>query len=514
MVRKEIEELLPFFVAAETPIRAGSPEDSLEIYSATQQVDTAYERFRNLLDPGDEDILRRKAIVRYLNLNWDKAKNSEYFSLALLKNLARGRYIPSNTSRRYAESIGKIVKKSFELREKLNDTPISFFPLVAVEIDRIIYPREADDALVYLFFDDLKKRVVWSESNIPLQTRDTQLFLACHRALAKTDEAELFWHLFRTAVPTWVEGPDDYEFEIIANRYISIEKQIEEMLHYPEAAIVLRRLSPLAVPYRILRDILRQENAEKIINNSEELAFAVDAVTSKKVKRIENQMMKRVWHAAGFIFLTKGVLAIATEIPYEMLIGGIRYVPLIINLLFPPTLLFLMVGTVPKPGRENTKKLVQSLKELVLGTEEIKEIVIKSSTKTSLRKGVFAIFYGMITMFLFAFMIWVLWRMKFSMVAGFYFIMFLALVSFLGLRLRNHMKEVRVVPPRQYWLGSIFDFFTVPILDLGREISIRASQINIFLFILDAVIEAPFKLILQLIEEWLSYLRERKEELT
>lgn len=514
MTRKEIEGLLPFFAMRENPVRAEQPEDSLDIYSATQQVDTAYERFRNLLDPGDEDILRRKAIVRFLHLNWDKASNPEALSLALLKNLARGRYIPSNTSRGYAESLGKIIEKAFKLKERLDYIPESFFPLIAVEIDRIIYPREAEDALVYLFFDDVKKRAVWKESNISPETRDTQLFLACHRALAKTDEAELFWHLFRTAIPTWAEGPDDSEFEQIANRYQTVDNQIAEILHHQEAAVVFRRLFQLAVPYGILRDVLRQDNARKVIASEEELAFAVDAVTSKKVKKIESQMMKRVWHAAGFIFLTKGILAIGTEVPFEMLTGGIRYIPLVINLLFPPTLLFLMVGVVQKPGKDNTRRLIHAVKELVFGNGDTKEIVIKSAAGPSFRKGVFTFFYGIVALLMFSFLVWILWRTNFSIVAGFYFIMFLALVSFLGLRLRNTMNEVRIVPKKQSWFGSIFDFFTVPILDLGREISIRASQINIFLFVLDAIIEAPFKLLLQLIEEWLSYLKERKEELT
>jgi hypothetical protein len=514
-LRERIAQLLPFFVHREFPERAASPEEAIAVPSAVQRVDSAYERFRNLLDPGDEDILRRKAIVRFLRRRWELAASPETLAQALLKDLAYGRYIPNDTHRRHAEAIALVVQKALTVWQQSGRVMHRWFlPFVAVEIDRVLYPREADDALVYTFFEDTRERIVWEDTSVDETDRDAQLFLACHRALAKTDDAELFWHLFRTAEPAWIRDASDPEIQEIAERFPGHQKEIERVLHHPTAFRLFRRLQPAAVPYRILRDALRREDAETVLADPEQRAEAVRAVLSDRIRKLERQMFRRVWHAAIFLFLSKGVLAFALEIPYELVLGNLRVVPLIINLLFPPTLLFLMTGSVPRPGRANTERLLRIIDTLVSGEgDAVPLLIIRVARGGAIRRGLFALLYGLITIALFAGIIWFLQLLQFSLVGGLFFIMFLAIVSFLGLRLRSLVRDIRVVAPRESLLGGVIDFLTLPIIDLGRQITLHASQINVFLFLLDAVIEAPFKVLLGLVEEWFAFLREKKEEL-
>jgi len=515
MIRSKVQNLIPFFTSGVVPVRAENSDDALEIHAATQQVDSAYESFRNLLDPGDEDVLRRKAIARILNLRWGLSNDNEKFSLTLLKDLVRGHYIPVNTSRgSYVDKIAKTLEKYINFVEVNHGVfPKWLLPMAAAEIDRIIYPREGDDALVYVFFEDMKERVVWKDENIEEGDKNTQLFLACHRVLAKTDEAELFWHLFRTAEPAWENESSEEELVAIAARFPQVQKDIEDALHSNIAVRVLRRLHAPSVPYRILRDIVRLPDAYSIIADEKLLGANVQDALAKRIKRTEKQMLKRVWHAAAFLFLTKGVLAFFTEIPYEIYLGQIRYIPFAINMLFPPTLLFLMAGSVPRPGKENTERLIKAVQDVVDGNISASDILINSVESKTFRSSVFAILYFLTAIISFVVIVWVLNLANFSLLGGFYFIIFLGLVSFLGLRLRSTMREYRIVAPKQKFGSSLLDFFTMPILDLGREISLRASQINIFLFLMDAIIEAPFKLLLGLIEEWFSFLREKKEKL-
>jgi len=515
MIRPEIQNLLAFFVDREAPKRATGSEDALEIYSATQQVDSAYERFRNLLDPGDEDVLRRKAIGRFINLRWELSSDPEKFALALLKDLARGHYVPINTSRTLATGISVVLKRAVLFISHNNkDIPKWFLQMVAVEVDRVIYPREGDDALVYFFFEEAKKKTIWKDDTIDDEDKNTQLFLACHRVLAKTDEAELFWHLYRTAEPVWQKIVlSEDEMDSIVKNFGRLQEEIETALYSPMSVRVLRRLHSPAVPYRILRDVLRQANATTILSDNQLLATSVRDLLMRRIKKTEQQMLKRVWHAAAFLFLTKSILAIATEIPYELFLGGVRYFPLMINLLFPSTLLFLMAGTVTRPGGDNAERMVKLVQNIVARDNSLPEVRIPSVEGKSFRKSMFATFYGLTAVVSMVVIVWVLNMTKFSLLGGFYFIMFLALVSFLGLRLRSAMRDYRVVSKKQGLSSFVIDFLTVPIIDFGRELSMRATQINIFLFIMDALIEAPFKVVLGLIEEWFSFVRERKEDL-
>ena len=515
MIRPEIKNLLGFFVDREAPRRAIGSEDALEIYSATQQVDSAYERFRNLLDPDDEDVLRRKAVGRFTNLRWELSADPEKFALALLKDLARGHYIPINTSRMLATGISVVLKRAVRFINHNNQkVPKWFLPMVAVEVDRVMYPREGDDALVYFFFEEVEKKTIWKDDSVDDEEKNTQLFLACHRVLAKTDEAELFWHLYRTAEPAWQkEELSNDELNSVVKNFGSLQQEIETALYSSMSVRILRRLHASAVPYRILRDVLRQTNATAILANNELLATSVRDLLMRRIKKTEQQLFKRVWHAAAFLFLTKSVLAIATEVPYELFFGPVRYLPLAINLLFPPTLLFLMAGTVVRPGNDNTERVVKLVQNIVAKENSLPEVRIPSEEGKSLRKSIFATFYALTAVISAVVIIWVLNMLDFSLFGGFYFIMFLSLVSFLGLRLSSTMRDYRVVTKKQGLISFVVDFFTVPIIDFGRELSIRASQVNVFLFIMDALIEAPFKVVLGLVEEWFSFVRERKEDL-
>jgi len=515
MLRPEIQNLIAFFVSREVPRKAEGPEDALEIYSATQQVDSAYESFRNLLDPGDEDVLRRKAIGRFINLRWDLADDGEKFAIALLRDLARGHYIPVTTSRSLAVEISVVLQKAVRFMEHNNNQiPKWLLPMTAVEVDRIIYPRDGDDALVYFFFQEIEKKAIWKDDTIEDDIKNTQLFLACHRVLAKTDEAELFWHLYRTAEVSWQKSVlNDDELSLAVQNYDHLQREIETALYSPMSVRVLRRLHSPAVPFRVLRDVLRQPNAAAILTNNDLLASSVRDVLAKRIKKTEKQMIKRVWHAAAFIFLTKSVLAIGTEVPYELFLGGVRLFPLLINLLFPPTLLFLMAGSVSRPGSDNTERIVRAIQMIASNGNGLPEVRILSTETNSFRKNMFGGLYILTALVSLLVVVWVLSLIGFSILGGFYFIIFLGLVSFLGLRLRSAMREFRFVPKKQGFFSFIFDFLTVPVIDMGREISIRASQINIFLFIIDALIEAPFKVVLGLVEEWFSFVNERKEDL-
>ena len=48
---------------------------------------------------------------------------------------------------------------------------------------------------------------------------------------------------------------------------------------------------------------------------------------------------------------------------------------------------------------------------------------------------------------------------------------------------------------------------------MGRWLSLNAPKINVFTFILDFIIEAPFKTFVDVMDEWMNFIREKKEEI-
>jgi hypothetical protein len=89
----------------------------------------------------------------------------------------------------------------------------------------------------------------------------------------------------------------------------------------------------------------------------------------------------------------------------------------------------------------------------------------------------------------------------------------LTLVSFFSLRIRKVAKEMYIVENKESIFSFVMDFFYVPIIEVGKFLNEKFSRINFFVFVLDFIIEAPFKIFVDIAEQWTKYVKERKEEI-
>ena len=53
----------------------------------------------------------------------------------------------------------------------------------------------------------------------------------------------------------------------------------------------------------------------------------------------------------------------------------------------------------------------------------------------------------------------------------------------------------------------------MPILSLGQILSRGLAKLNFLTAFFDFIIEAPFKLVIEVIEEWISFVRAKREEI-
>jgi len=70
-----------------------------------------------------------------------------------------------------------------------------------------------------------------------------------------------------------------------------------------------------------------------------------------------------------------------------------------------------------------------------------------------------------------------------------------------------------VVEPKENIFVFIIDFFYIPIIAVGKWLSQKFSRLNVLVFVLDFIIEAPFKIFVEIAEEWTKYVKERKEDI-
>jgi hypothetical protein len=177
-------------------------------------------------------------------------------------------------------------------------------------------------------------------------------------------------------------------------------------------------------------------------------------------------------------------------------------------------LLFVLATTVRLPGAANLERAVEQLKKIVTGEGELPTIVANPPKKYGATTwSVFATVYTILFVFTFWRLFRVLDRMDFSLLDMFFFIVFLGLVSFLATRIRRSIETLRVIPKSESTGSAVTGFISLPILELGHWLNHHIKQLNIFLFFMDRVLEAPFKILIDVIEEWFDFVRDRKEEI-
>lgn len=510
-IRPQITQLLTYALpSAET---SGAGEEVLHVSLAIKRIAFAYERFRNTLEPDEEDILRRKAIHRILERRLAEDRSPAVTAEQVLQELMRANYIEPVT-RRFADHIGVRLTRTKAIMKYLDPALHRWFlHLAAVTIDRDIYPRTREEALVQIMYHDTYERVEWIDNLVAPDDRAIQLYLASHRALFEADDYEITYHYFVNKFPVW-NAPADHAHKAthIAGELPDFYLHIQKALNHSARDRLSRLLRAPAVPYRITRDVIGQPGA---LVSPEALQSATREAIIERSRRIRQRMNKRAWHSILFLLFTKTILTLIIEVPYELLfLPSLHLGALASNIAFHPLLLFFLATTARLPDHSNTERIVEEVRKVVTGEAPLPTIIIRQPRVYGAATwAFFALLYVTLFLCLFWGLFIILDLMQFSLVAMFMFVMFLGLVSFLAIRIRRSVSAIRILPLRESVVGSLITFLSLPVLEFGRWLAMHISQLNIVLFFMDRILEAPFKILIDVIEEWFTFVRERKEEI-
>jgi hypothetical protein len=137
--------------------------------------------------------------------------------------------------------------------------------------------------------------------------------------------------------------------------------------------------------------------------------------------------------------------------------------------------------------------------------------------KSKIRRPVlvfgFTVFYSLTFIITFGLMYILLSTLEFNLISMAIFFFFMSVVTFFSYRVRQTAKEYQM-KEKESFARPFVDFFFMPLLSLGKFLSTGLSRLNFMTFVFDFLIEAPFKLIIEVVEEWISFVRNKREEIT
>ena len=504
-----------------------SEEEKIEVNEITGQVSAFYEKLRNSIDFKEVHLLRRFAIERNLKRRLVLETLKPSIARSLIEDMIRSRYLLNNTvPENKVHSLERIIAKYNKLYTILNDIyhgqeRKNYFNwlvgIEACEIDMLLNPENIEDTVVEAIYQVTKTRIKFKGEELDIREKNIQLYIAIHKSLVKSDHPIISYHLLNLYFPYWQKA-DDSLIKVLGSNFPAIYNTMQDHLNHPYQQKLFNSLQEPVITFKILYELILRKGLglEELLTKPKLLEAEAKILLSDKYKLIRKKITASSLRAVIYIFLTKILLAIILEIPYEIwFLDGVNYINLAINIAFPPFLMFIIALTILPPSKENTKKILENLHNLIYNK---KEDSILCKLKAKYRSGLgFKIFYYTLYAALYIFVFGVVIRglqyLEFNILSGALFIFFLTAVSFFASRIRNTAKEYKAFQKKEGPVSFLINFFSLPLIAVGHYLSIKFKKINIFAFIMDFIIEAPFKMFIAGFEDWLDFMKEKKEDI-
>lgn len=508
-----------------------SDEAKIRVSEIISRMSFYYEKIRNSVDYKEEHMLKKDAIFRILKrqISIELLRDGREIAGNLLTELIRAGYLPNNAiPETKIDEIGGVVTRYLKLKEvskanakELDKKELSNWltGMAACEIEERLNENQITRGVVSAMYETLKPTIALPQGSPYGKDREVQIYLSIYRNYLKADEDMVSYLLLKYFVPGWQKADDDLVAKTGRN-IAEFARAIDYQTKHPLAAAMNRVVAKYTVFFSILTEVLSDnpvEVYESLSRDPKAFPRNIKNVCNRRYKSTKRKLWRAAVRSIIYLFLTKMLLVFILEIPVAGLLNEtVSNVALAVNVTFPPLLLFLIVLFTRLPSEANSARIVDGINELVFSEKARTEpITLRPPRQRSKTKNfIFGLLYG-ITFFLsFGAVIWALDRINFHFISITIFLFFLALISFFSIRIRKRVRELAVVERRENVFGLLIDFFSVPVIAAGKWLSENFSKINVLVFILDFIIEAPFKIFVEIAEEWTKYVRERKEDVS
>ncbi len=506
-----------------------SPDEftKLTVSRAVSFVALVYERMRNAIEYREEHLIRRAAIERILRRRLSMNPDGEGEGENLLRELLWARYFPKNSlGEDDVYAVQHIITRYIAIRklllharnQHLHEFLWSFLiDMLSCEIEETLSPdiSTRESTYTHFIFQTLHKTV--RVDGVNEDQKDMYLLIALEKAYRKSDRSYQRYHTFILFYQALSQVPEE-QYPTLIPKLTEIFKKIDITRKDRSVDKLVKYIKKQLPPYLILFEVLNSTNASKeLITNKTALREAVEKKCKEKYAQVQQRLTSMAIRSLIYIFITKMIIAIILEYPVSIMIyGEAQIIPIIINSLFPPLLMIMIVLWFKLPDEENTKRIyhriVQILDADMSYENRVNLITRKPRKQNPVLSAVFSVFYIATFVITLALINYVLTLLDFHLLSKLLFVFFVSVVSFFAYRIKQVVNEYRLVE-RDSILTPIIDFFFIPILSLGKVFSNGVSRLNFFTILFDFIIEAPFKMIIDVIEEWIKFVRARKDEI-
>ncbi|MDR1196835.1 MAG: hypothetical protein LBL08_00985, partial [Candidatus Nomurabacteria bacterium] len=483
-------ELKRSFLDAEKKQQTEQDSAKIHVSGVGASITQGYEKLRNASELSDESLLLRKAIGRYFKRLILTNEPTSKVGRELIDELTMAGYIQNDSIvTSVATKITKIVNDFLPARQALSKT-ISGDQLnawtinvMAVQIESLLNDHSREVALVNLaynyFLASIDTERLFGRKPV---SYEAMLLAAIQKTLLKSNDASVRYDL----LTRYQIAPTDLK------AYREFNHHIDKMFENKDSDVLSRFVDRHEAEFRVLSRLIDENHLPDSLENFEIFHSNFQTAIGRTYKTINANINRGVWRSVLFLIITKFILGVAAEVPYDYLVSGaIIWLPLIVNLIFPPVYMILLRFTLIMPGPANSRNLDMQI-DRVLYTDEFQPIF--GQRKASKGYGVgFQVLYTVVVLGVALGVGYLLWTIGFAWLHLLVFYIFVSAASFLAFRLSRTISEVETIEARQSFVTTLRDFLYMPFVAIGQWVSEKYAKINVISRALDIAIELPLK---------------------
>ena len=497
-------------------------EKKITVNILVSKVASFYEKVRTSMDYGNEETILRRAIERILKRRMFLNANPKSLADDLVRELIWAGYfkdetVPESIINRVTASIGLYLRLKDKIIEKKLISGVDIYEyiirLLSCEIYVILLPNREREAISNFMFQVLRDFVdIVDDSK---QTRDVQVFIAIRKNFARDDLPFLRYRLFLQIFGKLSEN----NFDQVVSDFPRGYQEMEYQLLYPRKDKIFNHIKKETPPFLILHDILIEQkgSVRQLVESEENLRQIVLSTCAKRYKNINQKVRTAIVRSFVFILFTKAFVALSIEGTFERIFfGSVQWTTIGLNTVLPPILMVLAGLLVKTPDEYNSQAIYLDIHKLLFEEHpqisDTLSVKLKANGARTIKDQLFSTLWILSILLVFGIISAMLTALGFNILSQTIFILFIAIISFLTYRIYQTASTYNVIFKKDIFT-PILDFFFVPVIRVGRRLTVGITQINFILIIVDYIIEAPFKALVGFFEQWFSFLATKREEL-
>ncbi len=536
-INPEVIDLIKKFFWAKEQKKKPKPA-VIHVDEIASKLAVFYEKIRKVVDWKEEHLLRRGAIERVLK----RKLISEISGLSLLPNadpkkiaeplineLIRGGHFPNDRIPR--EKINQVeqslekyiylmennaVATSSQVKKKIN-LYNWLIEIAACEIEEILQPAWKENFLLNFMTRAMNKRIQIS-GNIDLTEKETQqqIYIAAQRSLFRLDDGIISYHYLKVNYLDWIENEPE-AYQKFTDQILDIWEEIEENLNHPLGNKFRDVCEKYDTVYLLLGDILEKEKelqkALEKFSQPKILTKIAQQAYKERLSTLKGRLNRAALYSTLSILVANIVSLLVAEVPLAKLVyGEFRPLAILIDLLIPSLVMFLLVMLIKLPSEENEERVIEEVKKVVYPQKETDVYEIRQHKRSLFARLIISFLYVITTIISIVLVFSIFYIAKVPATSIFVDTLNVSMVVFAGLLIRQRAKELTIEEKTTFG-QFVLDILSIPVAKLGQWLSNKWKEYNIVSVFLTVLVDMPFSSLIKFIEDWSSFLKEKKAEL-